>query len=98
VNTAQLTAAANSVMASTINYPNMNPQTLCLAQQMNPGLVLTPQTLNLMTRAKTNPPMAAAAQELAANNSAQHLTAILNKLQMIQNKRMKGAHPSEREP
>jgi hypothetical protein len=104
VNIAQLAAAANSVLVSTINYPNMNPQALCLAQQMNPGLTLPQQTYNLMTRAQTNPPMAAAAQQLAANNSAQHLTAILTNLVEArandpeQADDKKGVQPSEREP
>jgi hypothetical protein len=104
VNISQLAAAANSVMASTINYPNMSPQALYLAQQMNPGLTLPQQTYNLMTGAQTNPPMAAAAQQLAANNSAQHLTAILNTLVEArandpeQADDKKGAQPSKREP
>jgi hypothetical protein len=81
VNIARVAAAANSVMASTINYPNMNPQAPYLAQQTNPGLTLPRQTYsNFMTRTQTNPPMAAAGQQLAANHSAQHLTAILNNL------------------
>jgi hypothetical protein len=48
--------------------------------------------------------MAAAAQQLAANNSAQRLTAILNNLVEArandpeQADDKKGAHPSEREP
>jgi hypothetical protein len=37
VNIVQLAAAANSVMASTINYPNMNPQALS-GNPMEPGL------------------------------------------------------------
>jgi hypothetical protein len=73
-------AAANSAMASTSNYPNMNPRALYLAQQMNSGLSLSQQAYNFMSRTQTNPPMAAAAQQLAANYSAQHLTAILNNM------------------
>jgi hypothetical protein len=41
VNIAELAAAANSVMASTMNYPTMNPRALYLTQQMNPGIVTT---------------------------------------------------------
>jgi hypothetical protein len=74
-------AAANLVMASTSDYLNMNPRALYLAQQMNSGLSLSQQTYNRMSRAQTNPPMAAAAQQLATNNSAQHLTAILNNVE-----------------
>jgi DNA gyrase/topoisomerase IV subunit A len=80
VNIAELAAAANSVVASTMTDPNMNPRALYLAKQMNPGLPLPQQTYNFMSRAQMNPPMAAAAQQLAANNSAKtNLTAILNR-------------------
>jgi hypothetical protein len=41
VNIAELAAAANSVMASTMNYPTMNHRALYLTQQMNPGVVTT---------------------------------------------------------
>jgi hypothetical protein len=97
VNIAQLREA-------TIKYPNMNPQALYLAQQMNPGLTLPQQTYNLMTRTQTIPSMAAEAQQLAAANSAQHLTAILNRVlearanDSDQADDKKGAHPSAREP
>jgi hypothetical protein len=79
-NMADIAAAANSVMASTITDPNMNPRAPYLAQQMNHGLTQPQQTYNFMSRAQTNPPMAAAAHQLAANYSAQHLTAILNNM------------------
>ena len=41
VNMVELAAAANSVMASTMNYPTMNPRALYRTQQMNPGVVTT---------------------------------------------------------
>jgi hypothetical protein len=104
VNMAELAAAANSVMASTMNYPIMNPRALYLAQQMNPGLPLPQQTYNFMSRAQMNPPMTAASQQLAANNSAQHLTAFLNNMvearanDQEQADDKKGAHPRKTEP